>query len=54
MTVVNPLTGTVYPAGTQIPIAQLNPFAAAALSRPAAGHGSRHWPVEQSMEERCC
>ena len=29
--VVNPLTGTVYPAGTQIPIASLNPFAAALL-----------------------
>ncbi len=30
--VVNPLTGTVYPANTQIPISQLNPFAAYALS----------------------
>src|SRR5271157_3723233 len=30
--VVNPLTGVVYPANTQIPIATLNPFAAAALA----------------------
>src|SRR5579864_4900526 len=30
--VVNPLTGTVYPANTPIPIASLNPFAAAVLS----------------------
>jgi hypothetical protein len=29
--VVNPLTGTVYPANTQIPVASLNPFAAALL-----------------------
>jgi hypothetical protein len=32
VTVVNPLTGVVYPANTQIPVAQLNPFAAAALA----------------------
>ena len=32
VSVVNPLTGVVYPANTQIPIAQLNPFAAAVLS----------------------
>ena len=30
--VIDPLTGVVYPANTQIPIAQLNPFAAAVLS----------------------
>jgi hypothetical protein len=30
--VENPLTSTLYPANTQIPIAQLNPFAAAALA----------------------
>src|ERR1035441_6050697 len=30
--VVNPLTGVVYPANTQIPIATLNPFAATVLS----------------------
>ena len=32
VTVINPLTGVLYPAGTRIPIAQLNPFAAAALA----------------------
>jgi len=32
VSVVNPLTGVVYPANTQIPIAQLNPFAATALN----------------------
>ncbi|HEY4359561.1 MAG TPA: carboxypeptidase regulatory-like domain-containing protein [Bryobacteraceae bacterium] len=32
VTVTNPLTGAVYPANTQIPVAQLNPFAAAALA----------------------
>ena len=32
VTVVDPLTGHVYPANTQIPVAQLNPFAAAALA----------------------
>lgn len=31
--VVNPLTGTVYPANTPIPVAQLNPFAAKVLSQ---------------------
>ena len=42
VTVVNPLTGTVYPAGTQIPVAQLNPFAAAALAGlPAAANTTR-------------
>ncbi len=34
--VINPLTGTVYQAGTTIPVAQLNPFAAAALQGIAA------------------
>jgi hypothetical protein len=32
VTVVNPLTGVVYPAGTAIPVAQINPVAAAALA----------------------
>jgi hypothetical protein len=32
VTVVNPLTGAVYQAGTKIPVAQINPFAAAALA----------------------
>ena len=39
VTVVNPITGTVYPANTQIPVAQLNPFAAAALAGLAAPTG---------------
>jgi hypothetical protein len=40
VTVVNPITQVVYPAGTQIPIAQLNPFAAYALSNlPATNAG---------------
>jgi hypothetical protein len=36
VTVVNPLTGTVYPANTPIPVSQINPFAAAALAGLAA------------------
>ncbi len=41
VTVVNPLTGVVYPANTQIPIQQLNPFAYAALQGlpPITGPG---------------
>jgi hypothetical protein len=41
VSVVNPLTNVVYPANTQIPIAQLNPFAAYALSNlpPTNGPG---------------
>jgi hypothetical protein len=39
VTVVNPLTGVVYPAGTQIPIASLNPFAATVLSQLPAPNG---------------
>jgi hypothetical protein len=38
--VVDPLTNTVYPAGTKIPVAQLNPFAAAALGDLPASVGS--------------
>jgi hypothetical protein len=37
--VVNPLTGTVYPANTPIPIASINPFAAAVLSALPAPTG---------------
>jgi len=37
--VVNPLTGTVYPANTQIPIGKLNPFAADLLSGLPALNG---------------
>ncbi len=32
VTVVNPLTGAIYPANTKIPLSQINPFAAAALA----------------------
>ena len=41
VTVVNPATGVVYPAGTQIPIASINPFAAQVLSGlpPPTGPG---------------
>ena len=37
--VTNPLTGQFYPAGTQIPIAQINPLAAAVLSALQAQNG---------------
>ena len=37
---VNPLTGVVYPAGTTIPISQLNPFASAVLSQLPSPTGS--------------
>ncbi len=40
VTVVNPLTGTVYPANTAIPVAQLNPFAAAMLAGLPAPNGA--------------
>lgn len=39
--VMNPFTGAYYPAGTQIPVSQINPFAAAALAGMApANNGS--------------
>ncbi len=41
VTVVDPLTGTVYTAGTQIPIATLNPFSATVLSQlPPTDNGT--------------
>lgn len=41
VSVVNPLTGTVYPANTPIPVASLNPFAAAILNAlPATNAGA--------------
>ncbi len=40
MTVVNPLTGVVYPANTQIPVASLNPLAAAVLNALPATNGA--------------
>ncbi len=39
VTVVDQLTSTVYPANTQIPISQLNPFAAAVLNALPAPNG---------------
>jgi hypothetical protein len=42
VTVVDPLTGSVYQAGTKIPVSQLNPFAAAALAGlPTAVNATR-------------
>ncbi|MGA2715379.1 MAG: TonB-dependent receptor [Bryobacteraceae bacterium] len=56
VTVINPLTGVVYQAGTQIPVAQLNPFAAAALAGlapPNAGAaGSRSNNLEETIPLR--
>jgi hypothetical protein len=37
--VTNPLTGAVYPAGTAIPVSQVNPFAAAVLNGLPAPNG---------------
>lgn len=39
VTVVNPFTGVTYPANTPIPVAQLNPFAAAVLNALPAVNG---------------
>ncbi len=42
VTVVNPLTGAIYTAGTTIPVSQINPFAAAALAGlPPAANTTR-------------
>jgi hypothetical protein len=40
VTVVNPLTGTVYPANTQIPLSAFNPLAASMLSQLPALNGA--------------
>ena len=40
VTVFNPLTNTLYPAGTAIPISQINPFAATVLSQLPAPTGA--------------
>jgi Carboxypeptidase regulatory-like domain/TonB-dependent Receptor Plug Domain len=40
VSVVNPLTGILYRAGTQIPVSQLNPFAASVLGGLPAPNGS--------------
>ena len=54
--VVNPITGVVYPAGTQIPVSQLNPFAAAALAGLASPNigaaGSRANNLEELIPLR--
>jgi hypothetical protein len=39
VTVVNPLTGAIYPAGTPIPVSQINPFAATVLNNLPAPNG---------------
>jgi hypothetical protein len=49
VTVVNPLTGVVYPAGQQIPIASLNPFAAAALNGLPAPTGPGRSNDDQAL-----
>jgi hypothetical protein len=50
VSVVNPLTGVLYPAGTQIPVAQLNPFAAAALGDlPGAVNATRSNNLEATI-----
>jgi hypothetical protein len=50
VTVVDPLTGVVYKAGTQIPVAQLNPFAATALAGlPAAVNATRANNLETTV-----
>src|SRR5262249_13245533 len=53
VTVVNPLTGTVYPANTPIPVNQINPFAAAALAGIAAPiNGSRANNLEETIPNK--
>jgi Carboxypeptidase regulatory-like domain/TonB-dependent Receptor Plug Domain/TonB dependent receptor len=50
VTVVNPLTGVVYPANTVIPVAQINPFAGAALAGLASPiNGSRSNNLEETI-----
>ncbi|MGD0136146.1 MAG: TonB-dependent receptor [Bryobacteraceae bacterium] len=50
VTVVDPLTGVVYPAHMPIPVAQLNPFAAAALADlPAPVNGTRSNNLEATI-----
>ncbi len=53
VTVVDPITQKVYPAGTQIPVAQLNPLAGYALSNlPAANAGAA--AAGRITTKRCC
>ncbi len=53
VTVADPLTGVVYPAGTKIPVATLNPFAAAALAGlPAPVNSTRANNLEATIPLR--
>jgi hypothetical protein len=53
VTVVDPVNGTVYPAGTAIPVAKLNPFAAAALAGLATPiNSSRSNNLEETIPYR--
>jgi len=50
VTVVDPITGVVYPKNTPIPVAQLNPFAAAALAGlPATANATRVNNLEETV-----
>jgi len=54
VTVVNPQTGVVYPANTQIPIQQLNPFAYYALSNlPATNSAGCSNPGATALPTTC-
>jgi len=49
VTVFNPLTNTLYPAGTTIPIAQINPFAAAVLNNLPAPNGPNRASNDEAL-----
>jgi len=51
VTVINPRTGVLYPAGTQIPLAQLNAFAAAALAGLAPANFGASTSRANNLEE---
>ena len=52
VTVIDPLTGMIFPANTKIPVAQLNPFAAAALNGIAApDNGNPNTNRSNNLEE---
>lgn len=50
-TVVNPLTQQLFPAGTQIPVSTINPFAAAALAGMAAPNNGSATSVSNNLLE---
>ncbi|MGD0963588.1 MAG: TonB-dependent receptor [Candidatus Acidiferrales bacterium] len=53
VTVVDPLTGVVYKAGAQIPVATLNPFAAAVLNNlPVVSSSVRSNDYQQDLQVR--